>query len=74
MEVRSVVYKLLEVMFLMFCSPWILLRLSWNNVCHFGHHISGKMQCRENPEESSRNDKSCGKCDLLGKVEGLGFV
>lgn len=25
-EVRSVVYKLLEVLFLMFCSPWVLLR------------------------------------------------
>ena len=26
MEVRSVVYMLLQVMFLMFCSPWLLLR------------------------------------------------
>lgn len=26
-EVRSVAYKLLEVLFLMFCSPWVLLRL-----------------------------------------------
>lgn len=74
-EVKSVVYKLLEVLFLMLFSLGIAQTSAGVMFPILVTTLQKRYrQFRENPEESKRNDKSFGKCDLQGKVERVGFV